>query len=265
VVYGRHLLPNPVEVPLPRLLVKAQWAMEEAETGFWREWERLEVERLRLSDWERRLGDRIQVVSSRAAEERAQLEREREVQHEKMRMVIDREMVVATREKAVTRKEMEVELKERSACHTIDTAKAMAKTINDDRAALNLLEVTVQEEEACFAAHRSDLEAQTRDLEEREAKAEGFVAEQRAGVERIMKWVDEASTTLEPLGLSPIQVAEAPSSLGAILPALDSALSVCSAWSPLSSRAWRLKDESLLGWWLTTSSPASGATAPPSP
>jgi hypothetical protein len=50
VVYGRHLLPNPVEVPLPRLLIKAQRAMEEAEAGFRREWERLEAERLRLSD-----------------------------------------------------------------------------------------------------------------------------------------------------------------------------------------------------------------------
>jgi hypothetical protein len=50
VVHGRHLLPNPVEVPLPRLLVKAQQAMEEAEAGFWWEWERLEAEWLRLSD-----------------------------------------------------------------------------------------------------------------------------------------------------------------------------------------------------------------------
>jgi hypothetical protein len=49
-VYGRHLLPSPVEIPLPRLLVKAQRAMEEAETGFRREWERLEAEHLRLSD-----------------------------------------------------------------------------------------------------------------------------------------------------------------------------------------------------------------------
>jgi hypothetical protein len=50
VVRGRQLLPSPVEIPLPRLLVKAQRAMEEAETGFRRDWERLEVERLRLSD-----------------------------------------------------------------------------------------------------------------------------------------------------------------------------------------------------------------------
>jgi hypothetical protein len=52
---------------------------------------------------------------------------------------------------------------------------------------------------------------------------EGLLAEQHAGVEGIVKWVGEASITLEPLGLSPIQVAETPSSIGAVLPALDSA------------------------------------------
>jgi hypothetical protein len=137
VVHGRRLLPSPVEVPLPRLLVKAQRAMEEAEAGFWREWEKLEAERLRLSDWECHLGDRIQVVASRAAEEQAQLAQEREALHEKVCRTFDREVVVASQEKAMARKEKEVELKERAACHTIDTAKAMAKTIDDEQAALN--------------------------------------------------------------------------------------------------------------------------------
>jgi hypothetical protein len=71
VVYGRHLLPNPVKVLLPRLYVKAHQAMEEVEAGFRLEWEELEAERLWLSDWERHLEDRIQVVASRATEEQA--------------------------------------------------------------------------------------------------------------------------------------------------------------------------------------------------
>jgi hypothetical protein len=75
-------------------------------------------------------------VASHAAEKRAQLEREREVQREKMHRVIDREMAVATRDKAAAQKEKEVELKERSARHTIDAAKTMAKMIDDDRAVL---------------------------------------------------------------------------------------------------------------------------------
>jgi hypothetical protein len=37
----------------------------------------------------------------------------------------------------VVRKEKEVELKERSARHTINTTMAMAKTIDDEQAALN--------------------------------------------------------------------------------------------------------------------------------
>jgi predicted nucleic acid-binding Zn-ribbon protein len=215
--------------------------MEEVEAGFRREWEKLEVERLRLSDWERRLGDHIQVVASSAAEERAQLVQEREVHREKMRRVINRELAVITREKAVARKEQEVELKERSARHAIDTAKAMAKTIDDEQATLNqrednlsLQESAVKEEEDRLSALRTDLEARTRALEDRRLRQEEesrslsqrlerLLAEQRAGAQRIAKWVGEASTTLESLRLSPIQVAEAPSSIGAVLPALDSA------------------------------------------
>jgi hypothetical protein len=210
VVYGRHLLPNPVKVPLPHLLVKAHRAMEEAEAGFRQEWEELEAEHLRLSDWERHLGNRIQVV-------------EREVQHENIRRVIDREMAVARREKAAIQKVAEVELKERSAHQSVDAAKTMAKLIDDERAILKQQEVAVKEGEAPLAALQTDMEVRTQDLKERESKVEEFLAEQRAGVERIVKWVGEASTSLEPLGLSPIQVTEAPSFLSVVLPALDSA------------------------------------------
>jgi hypothetical protein len=33
VVYGRHLLPRPTKVPLPRLLAKSQQALEKLEVG----------------------------------------------------------------------------------------------------------------------------------------------------------------------------------------------------------------------------------------
>jgi hypothetical protein len=205
VVHGRHLLLSPVEVPLPRLLIKAQRAMEEAEAGFRWEWEKLEAECLRLSDWEHHLGNSVQVVASRAAEERAQLEHEHEALHEKIHRTFDREVTVASRERAVALKEKEVELKEWSAHHTIDTAKAMAKTIDDEQAALNhrehnlsLREVGVKEEENRLSTLRTDLEARTRALEDRrlrqleesrsftqrlealkhrEAKVEGLLAE----------------------------------------------------------------------------------------
>jgi hypothetical protein len=98
VVHGRHLFPSPVEVPLPRLLVKAQRVMEEAEASFRREWEKLEVEHLWLSDWERQLRNRIEVVSSRTTEERAEFEQERKALHEKMGRIFDREGSVVSRE-----------------------------------------------------------------------------------------------------------------------------------------------------------------------
>jgi hypothetical protein len=65
----------------------------------------------------------------------------------------------------VGRKEKEVELKERTARHTIDAAKAMAKMIDDEQAALNHQEAAVQEE-ARLSALRLDLEARTRALED---------------------------------------------------------------------------------------------------
>jgi hypothetical protein len=112
------------------------------------------------------------VVSSRAAEERVKFEQEREALREKMGRIFDQEVSVVSWERAVARKEKEVELKERTARHTINTAKAMAKMIDDEQAALiyreqnlSLREVAVKEEEARLSALRSDLEARTQALE----------------------------------------------------------------------------------------------------
>jgi hypothetical protein len=56
-------------------------------------------------------------------------------------------------------------------------------------------------------------------LQEKEAKVEEFVAERSV---RIVRWVGEVNPSLGALGLSPIQVADAPPSLSAVLPVLDS-------------------------------------------
>jgi hypothetical protein len=144
-----------------------------------------------------------------------------------------------------------VEQKEQATRHTIDSAKAAAKMIDDEGADLQQREVAVQEEKARLAtrlvdmevrtwdlreqevaiqekegrlaALQTDMEARTQDLKEWEAKVDGLLAEQSARIEQVVKWVGEANSNLDNLGLSPIQIAEAPSSLGAILPVLDSA------------------------------------------
>jgi hypothetical protein len=84
VVLGRRLLPSTAEIPLPRLIAKCHQAQQELEAGMRREWEKLEAERHRLSDWEVRLGDRINSVSARYAEERAKLAQGRELLQEEL-------------------------------------------------------------------------------------------------------------------------------------------------------------------------------------
>jgi hypothetical protein len=51
---------------------------------------------------------------------------------------------------------------------------------------------------------------------------EDLQAEHRARVQRIAEWAGEASTTLVPLGMSPIPVSEPPVSISDALPVLDS-------------------------------------------
>jgi hypothetical protein len=84
VVRGRPLLPSTAEVPLPRLLAKCQQAQEELEAGICREWEKLDAEHFRLSDWERRVGDRLKSATARHAKERAKLTLERELLKEQL-------------------------------------------------------------------------------------------------------------------------------------------------------------------------------------
>jgi hypothetical protein len=243
VVYRRRLLPKPVKVPFPCLMVKAQWVMEEMEAGLRYVWEELEAERHRLAYWEHRLGERIEAVTSRNAEERAQLEQERDVLHEKMRSTLDREAAVAQREKAVIRREkaaiereLEVEERAKAARDMINHTRAAAKLIEEQRAVLQEKELAVVEEKASVAARWVELATRAQDLkereaalqeremafQEREAKMEELLAERSAGIDRFVRWVGEANPTLDSLGLSPIQVAEAPPSLGAVLPALES-------------------------------------------
>jgi hypothetical protein len=105
VVLGRRLLPSPAEIPLPRLFAKSQQVQEELEAGIRREWEKLEVEHLRLSDWEHRLGDRIKTVSARYARERAELVLERELLQEQLQKALDREAVATQRERAAAQRE----------------------------------------------------------------------------------------------------------------------------------------------------------------
>jgi hypothetical protein len=87
---------------------------------------------------------------------------------------------------------------------------------------LQELEASLQERETSLQEREASLQEKVSSLQEREAKVEEFLAERSASTGQIVRWVGEVNPSLDALGLSPIQVAEAPPPLGAVLRALDS-------------------------------------------
>jgi DNA repair ATPase RecN len=145
--------------------------------------------------------------------------------------------VVARRERAAVRKEAELierelgmEERSRVALERTNHAKAALKLIEEQHAALAKWEAAVVKGEANLTVHQEELATRTQglqeqeaSLQEREAKVEEFLAERSASIDRVVRWADEVNPCLDALRLSPIQVAGAPPSLGAILQVLDSA------------------------------------------
>jgi hypothetical protein len=261
VVLGRRLLPSTAEIPLPRLFAKCQQAQEELEAGIRREWEKLEAEHLRLSDWEHRLGDRIKSVTARYADERAKLVQGRELLQEQLQQALDREAAAAQRERAATRREkhatereLAAELKVQAATDRERTALELANQAKRVVAATKAQETTLAELAAAAAKREERLatreaeevaqlqELQEREeaveeelaagirrlqeceaaLQEREAKVEEFLAERSASIGQITRWVGAVNPLLETLRANPIRVTGAPSPLGAALQVLDS-------------------------------------------
>jgi hypothetical protein len=261
VVLGRRLLPSTAEIPLPRLFTKCQQAQQELEAGIRREWEKLEAERLRLSDWEHRIGDRTKSVTARYADERAKLVLERELLEEQLQRARDREAATVQWERAATgrealalERELAVELKVQAAADREQTALELADQAKRVVAATTAQEITLAELAATTAKREERLaareaeevarlqELQKREeaveeelgagtrrlqereaaLQEREAKVEELLAERSASIGQITRWVGAANPLLEALGANPIRVTEAPSPLGAALQVLDS-------------------------------------------
>jgi hypothetical protein len=139
-----------------------------------------------------------------------------------LQRVLEREAAAARREKAVVRREnmvieweLAMEKRTKIALELTNHAKAALQLIKEQRAALLERETGLQE-------RGTPLQERQVTLQEREAKVEELLAERSAGIDRVVRWVSEVNPSLDALGLSPIQVAEAPPSLGAVLPVLDS-------------------------------------------
>jgi hypothetical protein len=81
VIFGRRFRsgaePEAAPIPLPQVLSCAHQALHETEAVILREWEALEAEHQRLSDWRTQLEERTKAASRQFAFERSELERDR--------------------------------------------------------------------------------------------------------------------------------------------------------------------------------------------
>jgi xanthine dehydrogenase iron-sulfur cluster and FAD-binding subunit A len=80
VIFGRRLQSGAeleaAPVPLPRVLFRVHQALQETEAAIQREWEALEAEHQRLSDWRTQLEERTKTASRQFAFERSELARD---------------------------------------------------------------------------------------------------------------------------------------------------------------------------------------------
>jgi hypothetical protein len=97
--------PEATPIPLPWVLSRAHQALHETEAAILREWEALEAEHQRLSDWCTQLEEHTKAASRQFALERSELERDRKDYKKDLKKVYTRELEVARKEKRLAKKE----------------------------------------------------------------------------------------------------------------------------------------------------------------
>jgi hypothetical protein len=182
VVLGRRLLPSPVEIPLPRLIAKCQQVLQELEAGMRREWEKLEAEDLRLSDWEHRLWDRIKSATARHTDERAKLLVEHELLQEQLQEARDREVAACQREVEALKRHIAAEERMQAAADGERTARELADQVRKASAAVEALAAAAAKKEERLAAREAEEMARLQELQKREEAMEPELA---AGTRRL--------------------------------------------------------------------------------
>jgi chromosome segregation ATPase len=109
VVFGRRLRsgaePEAAPIPLPRVLSRAHQALHETEVSILREWEALEAEHQRLSDWRTQLEEHTKAASRQFASEQSELERDRKDYKKDLHKVYARELEASRKEKRLAKRE----------------------------------------------------------------------------------------------------------------------------------------------------------------
>jgi hypothetical protein len=99
-----------------------------------REWEALEAEHQRLSDWRTQLEERTRTASQQFISERSQLEQDHKEYKRDLQRVCARELEASRREKKVTRKEEVVTQRETLTTEYQAKLSALDQTLEAQRA-----------------------------------------------------------------------------------------------------------------------------------
>jgi hypothetical protein len=120
-------------VPLPRVLSRAHQALQETEVAIQREWEVLESEHQRLSDWHTQLEERTKAASHQFAFERSELARDRKDYKKDLQKVYARELEASRKEKRLAKREEALNQREKVVTELRAKLSAMNEILEEQR------------------------------------------------------------------------------------------------------------------------------------
>jgi hypothetical protein len=141
-----------------------------------------------------------------------------------------READLAGREADLTRQEAVLTRREADLAFKEEMVKGRKKSLAEHEVEAEAKEQALEEKERALeervhrfqAAQTAQAAPGPQVVEAMKKTLEDLQAEHHAGIQRIAAWVGEASTTLVPLGVSPIPVSGPPATISDALPVLDS-------------------------------------------
>jgi hypothetical protein len=137
VIFGWRLWsgaePEAAPVPLPRVLSRAHQALQGTEAAILWEWEALEAEHQRLSDWRTQLEERTKAASRQFTFERSELERDRKDYRKDLQKVFAQELEVTRKEKRLAKKEVHLDQREEVISELQTKLNAYNKMLEEQR------------------------------------------------------------------------------------------------------------------------------------
>jgi hypothetical protein len=113
------------------MLSHAHQALHETKAAILREWDALEAEHQRLSDWRTHLEERTKAASRQFAYDRSELERDRKDYKKDLQKVYARELEASQKEKRLAKREEALNQREEVVTELQDKLSAMDKILEE--------------------------------------------------------------------------------------------------------------------------------------